>query len=126
MRRPRGKKPRQRAAWVACDLGEKNPSNTLPRSRTTQAAHDSGRALPRFLSSGFFWFFFFFFFSEFSLICSRFFSIFIRVVNQVLETRFLCGRHMEKYATLDHIKPWKSSLKDLIYRPKSSLLDSRC
>ena len=60
------------------------------------------------------------------LICFGFFSIFIRVVNRVLKTRFSCGHHVKKYATLDHIRPWKLSLKDSIYRPKSSLIDSRC
>ena len=52
--------------------------------------------------------------------------IFIRVGNRVLETRFPCGCHVEKYITLDHIRPWKSSLKDSIYKPKSTLIDSRC
>ena len=31
--------------------------------------------------------------------------IFIRIGNRVLETRFPCVRHVEKYATLDHIRP---------------------
>ena len=87
------------AAWVACDLGEKNPGSSPPRSRATQASHCLRFSV---LGSGFFWFYFFifFFFSGFSLICFGFFSIFIRVVNQVLETRFPCGHHVEKYATL--------------------------
>ena len=33
------------------------------------------------------------------------FLIFIRVGNRVLDTQFPCGRHVEKYATLDHIRP---------------------
>ena len=47
-------------------------------------------------------------------------------INQVLETRFSSGHHVEKDVTSDVIRPWKSSLKDSIYRPKSSLLDSSC
>ena len=114
-----------RATWVAHCLG-----GALPGPRRTWAARCLvARSLgfspppPPPLGS--------------SLICSGFFSIFIRVINRVLETRFPCGRHMEKYATLDHIRPWKSSFKnsiyrpklsfkDSIYKPKSSLIDLRC
>ena len=138
------KKPRQRTAWVACGLGSAQPGPHVawfarclgctrpgwkkPRQRIAQVAHDPGRALHGLLwcSKLFWFFFFFFFFSGFSLICFGFFSIFIRVVNRVLETRFPCGHHMEKYVTLDHIRLWKSSLKYLIYRPKSNLLYSKC
>ena len=105
------RRPRPCAAWVARDL-----------ARCLGFSDVLGSSL-------FVYVFFFFFFSSSlgsSLICSGFFSIFIRVVNRVLETRFSCGHHMKKYATLDHIRPWKSSLKDSIYRPKSSLIDSRC
>ena len=125
-------RPRLSVAWVARDLG-----GALPRRRATGphgtwaarclVARDLGFSPPPPppppLGS--------------SLICSGFFSIFIRVINRVLETRFPCGRHMEKYATLDHIRPWKSSFKnsiyrpklsfkDSIYKPKSSLIDLRC
>ena len=54
---------------------------------------------------------FFFFLGFFSM----FFEVlgsslrYIKVVNRVSKTRFPCGRHMEKYATLDVIRPWKSS-----------------
>ena len=126
MRRPGWKKPRQRvqpgqrAAWVAHDRGSTQPGSRnlghlLPGLhmtwvKKTQAARHLGRVRPRprtacvslfwVLGSSSFSFIFIFFFSGFSLICSGFFSIFIRVVNQVLETRFPCGRHVEKYATL--------------------------
>ena len=131
MRRRLGwKKPRQRAPWVVRDLG-----CVLHGLRVTWVAHCLGGALPGprgtwaarcLVARGLG-------FSPApppppplgsSLICSGFFSIFIRVINRVLETRFPCGRHMEKYATLDHIRPWKSSFKDSIYRPKLSFKDS--
>ena len=64
-----------------------------------------------------------FFFGYFGL-CMRLKFFWVR--NRVLETRFPCGRYVEKYATSDMIRPWKSSLWDSIYWPKSSLLDSRC
>ena len=45
---------------------------------------------------------FFFFFSGFFYDVLGSSLKFIRVINQVLETRFPCGHHVEKYATLDH------------------------
>ena len=51
--------------------------------------------------------FFFFFLPSLgsSLICSGFFFDIYKVGNRVLETRFPCVCHVEKYATLDHIRP---------------------
>ena len=56
---------------------------------------------------------------------SNFFKFFW-FINRVLKTRFSGGCHMEKDATSDVIRPWKSSLWVSIYRTKSSLKDSRC
>ena len=93
------KNPRQHAAQVS----------VRPGSRMTWAAHTWVKKTQA--ARRMFWVLlvFFFFFSGFSLICSGLFSIFIGVGNRVLETWFPCGRHVEKYATLDHIRPWKSS-----------------
>ena len=141
----------EEATWLkktqaACGLGHAWPGRLLHGLRATWVAHCLGGALPGprgtwaarcLVTRGL----------DFSsppppplgssLICSGIFSIFIRVINRVLETRFPCGCHMEKYATLDHIRPWKSSFKnsiyrpklsfkDSIYKPKSSLIDLRC
>ena len=45
--RPRSEKPKQRAAWVACDLGGALPGFFSPKLRTTQAAPGPGRARPK-------------------------------------------------------------------------------
>ena len=73
--------------------------------------------------------FYFFFFLGSSLMFWWFLSylfLFIRDINRVLETRFPCNRHVEKYATSDVIRAYKSSIWCSIYRPTSSLIDSRC
>ena len=108
-------RPGPRVAWVACDLG-----GALPRRRATWAARDLGSSLPGRMRPRFL-------FSSSSSFSSVFFSDMFWVLLYIYKgykTRFPCGRHMEKYATLDHIRPWKSSFKDSIYRPKLSFKDS--
>ena len=78
-----------------------------PRPCTAWVARDLARCLgfsDVLGSSLFVSIFFFFFFSSSlgsSLICYGFFSIFIRVVNRVLETRFPCGRHIGPHQTME-------------------------
>ena len=101
-----------------------------PRSR------DPGRAAwgsPRGLI--FFGFFlrlrFFFFFPSgsdfiFAGFCWCYCFVIYRFINRVFKTRFSSSHHVKYDATSNVNKPWKSSLKDSIYRSKSSLLYSNC
>ena len=104
--RPGWKKPWQCVAQVTRNPGPGHvrpgwhaPGWKKPKQRATQAARCLGFFVLR--SSGFF----FLFFSSLGFLWYVMGSIFIRVVNRVLETRYPCGRHVEKYATLDYIRP---------------------
>ena len=88
LRRPRraSLRPGSRVAWVClgCARWSKNTNSDL-RSQSS---------LP---------FCFFFFSLMFWWFLSNLF-LFIRDINRVLETRFPCNRHVEKYAILDVIR----------------------
>ena len=124
------KEPRSCAAWArpgsfkAFTAAKKKTKREIEIQIWLEKIRKSARPR-RGLGLDLFSLFFFFFFSMFSEVLSSSLR-YIKVINQVLETRFPCGFHVEKYATLDVIRPWKSSLWNSIYRPKSSLKDSRC
>ena len=106
------------------DLGRALPS--LGRAQSgSRTVRDLGSSLMFWILLSFFFFFFFFGRVLFWYVLGSY-LMFIKVINQVLETRFPCDCHVEKYATSGVIRPWKSSLWVSIYRPKSSLKDSRC
>ena len=113
---------REPQAWVARGLGR--PRHTSPRPGLRVAwvclgrvrwskATNSDLDLLSLSVSGFFFFFFFLFSLGSSLMFWWFLFdlfLFIRDINRVLETRFPCNHHMEKYATSDVIRAQKSSL----------------
>ena len=129
--RGRESSPHWRAAWVARGLSSRDGLGSragLGRTRLG-LVRDLGRASPSRSRPRFWWFFFSdlhllwcsggffspisifslfsvsgFFFSGSSLMFWSDLFLFIRVINRVLETRFPCNRHVEKYATSNVIR----------------------
>ena len=114
-----------RAACVA------QPRSRDPGRAAWVARPEVRRGVWFFLGFFFVFVFFFFFFpfgSDFIFagFCWCYCFVIYRFINRVFKTRFSSSRHVEYDATSDVNKPWKSSLKDSIYRSKSSLLYSNC
>ena len=76
--------------------------HTLMNSYIYIVERGVNQKLYRFL---YLFFYFFFLGSSLGMFWSLNGLVFIKVINQVLETRFSCGRHVEKYATSDMIRP---------------------
>ena len=125
--------PRSRAAWVARPRARQARAAWVvrPGARATQAAKLRRPGFRRgvwFFLGFFFVFIFFFFFSFWHWFQFCWYCCFViyRLINRVFKTRFSSSRHVEYDVTSDVNRPWKSSIKDSIYRSKSSLLYSNC
>ena len=114
----------ERERKSSCGLGLAQPRSPGSRGLGFAAAW-VGLIFSGFFSSSSVFFFFFSFWLWF-LFCWCCCFVIYGLINRVSKTRFPCGRHVEKDITSDVIRPWKSSLKDSIYRLKLSLLDSSC
>ena len=111
--------PREPQVVRAWRPGSRDPS------RTTWAVQ-APSCVSSFSLSDLIWLFFSLIWFDLVRWCCAWDLNFFWFINRVLETRFSSGHHVEKDATSNVIRPWKSSLKESIYRPKLSLLDSSC